>query len=79
LRNQFDVRSTTPQEGTSTDAILSRVQAALGEGRLNDALAEVASLPEAARSVLTDWTAQGELRAAALEAATGLAAQLNDN
>jgi len=79
LRNQFDVRSVEPQEGDSVDAVLSRAEAALKEGRLNDTLAEMAALPEVARAPLTDWTAQAEQRAAALDATAGLASQLNVN
>lgn len=79
LRNQFDVRSVEPQEGDSADAVLSRAEAALREGRLNDTLAELASLPEVARADLTDWTAMAEKRAAAIDAAAALASQLNVN
>lgn len=79
LRNQFSVRSVEPQEGNSVDAILSRAQAALGEGRLNDTLAEVASLPEVARADLSDWIAQAELRASAVDAASTLFMSYNTN
>ncbi len=79
LRNQFDVRSVEPQEGDSADAVLSRTEAALKDGRLNDALAEAASLPEVARGAMSDWTALAEQRAAALDAANTLASQLNVN
>lgn len=79
LRNQFDVRSVEPQEGDSVDAILSRTEAALKAGRLNDALSEVASLPEVARGAMSDWTALAEQRAAAIDAAVTLASQLNVN
>ena len=79
LRDQFDVRSVEPQDGESTDAILSRAEAALDAGRLNDALAEVATLPEVARAELTDWTARAEARAAAVDAAESLAIELNAN
>lgn len=79
LRNQLDVRSTTPQEGNSVDAILSRAEAALREGRLNDTLAEVATLPEVARAAMGDWIAAAETRAAAVDAADALATTLTDN
>jgi len=79
LRNQFSVRSVEPQEGSSVDAILSRAQAALSEGRLNDTLAEVASLPEVARADLSAWTAKAELRASALDAASTLFLSYNTN
>lgn len=75
LRTQFDVRSVAPQEGENVDAILSRAEAALRDGRLNDTLAELASLPEPARAPLTDWTARAEARVSAVDAATTLSMQ----
>jgi len=41
FRSQFDVRSTAPREGSDPDAILSRAEAAVKEGRVSDALAEI--------------------------------------
>ncbi len=79
LRNQLDIRSVAPKEGTSTDAILSRAEDALKRGRLNDALAEIAALPEVARAGMSDWLANAEARAAAVDAAATLATTLNDN
>lgn len=79
LRNQFDVRSVTPRDGASVDAVLSRAEDALRNGRLSDALAEVATLPEGVRAELSDWTALAETRAAALDAAEALATDLNDS
>ncbi|WIV50822.1 hypothetical protein QQG91_14325 [Marivivens sp. LCG002] len=78
LRSQFDVRSVTPQEGTSVDAILSRAQAALNEARLKDALAEVRSLPEVARAELVDWISRAEARSAVIAAVEELSFSLND-
>lgn len=79
LRNQFDVRSVAPKEGDGTDAILSRAEATLREGRLTDTLAEIGALPEVARADLTDWIADAEARADALAAAATLSTSLNDN
>ena len=79
LRNQFDVRSTALQEGDSTDAVLSRVEASLRSGQLNDALAEVAALPEVVRGAMSDWTGRAELRASALDAISQLSDTLNIN
>ncbi len=72
LRNQFDVRSTAPQEGSSPDAVLSRAEAAIKEGRVADALAEIEALPEVARAEMTDWTAQATERADVLDAVATL-------
>ena len=79
MRNQFDVRSTTPQEGDSADAILSRAEAAVRNGRLSDALAEISALPEVARAEMSDWLAQAEARADAIAAVDILSTSLSDN
>ena len=79
LRNQLNVRSVAPREGNSVDAILSRAEDALRSGRLNDALAEIATLPESARTAMSDWTAEAEARAAAVDAADQLDASLTAN
>lgn len=68
LRSQLDVRSSTPQEGDGPDAVLSRAEAAVKEGRVGDALAEIEALPEVARAEITDWTAQAQERADVLDA-----------
>ncbi len=72
LRSQFDVRSTTPQDGPGPDAVLSRAEAAVKEGRMADALAEIEALPEVARAEMTDWTAQAQERADVLAAIASL-------
>ncbi len=79
LRNQLDVRSVEPQDGDSANAILSRVEANVNDGQLNDALAEIAGLPEVVRGALSDWVGQAELRAAALDAVATLSDTLNIN
>lgn len=79
LRNQFDVRSVTPQDGTSADAILSRAEYAVRQGRLSDGLAEISALPEVARADLSDWLSQAEIRADAIAAVDILSTSLSDN
>jgi hypothetical protein len=79
LRNQLNVRSVAPRDGTSADATLSRAEDALRNGRLNDALAEIATLPTSARVAMSDWTTQAEARAAAVDAADQLDASLTAN
>ncbi len=76
LRSQLDVRSVEPREGDDPDAILSRAEAALGEGRLGDALAEIAALPEVVRAPMGDWVAAAEARVSALAALQALAESL---
>ncbi|MDO6590373.1 hypothetical protein DS901_17415 [Loktanella sp. D2R18] len=79
LRDQFDVRSTAPREGDDADAILSRAGAAIDAGRLSDALAEIAGLPEVARAEMSDWLARAKMRAAAQSAIDLLSTTLSDN
>lgn len=77
FRSQFDVRSTSPKEGSGPDAILSRAEAAVKEGRVSDALAEIEALPEVARAELTDWTARATQRADVLDAIATLSETYN--
>ncbi len=79
LRNQFDVRSVTPQDGATADAILSRAEDALRQNRLSDAIAEVAALPEVVRAEMSGWTAAAETRIAAIAAVEGLSEILTQN
>ena len=52
LRTQLGARSLEPREGNDPDAILSRAEAAIRDGRLSDALAEIEALPESGRTEL---------------------------
>ncbi|MEL6608767.1 MAG: hypothetical protein AAFO93_07630 [Pseudomonadota bacterium] len=72
LRTQFGVRSLEPQEGASPDAVLSRIEDAVRGGRLSDALAEAATLPEAGQAILAPWVSAAETRQAAFSAANDL-------
>lgn len=75
LRSQTGLRSLTPREGNDPDAILSRAEAALGEGRIADALAELDAMPEAGKPALSDWIAEAGVRTAAEEALSQLLAR----
>lgn len=77
FKSQLGLRSLEPREGDDPDAVLSRVEAAVRDGRLGDALAEVDTLPEGARAALSDWAAEAERRTAALSAANALADMMN--
>ncbi|MGB0959535.1 MAG: mitofilin family membrane protein [Halocynthiibacter sp.] len=55
LKAQTNARSLSPQEGDSTDAILSRADAALKSGDIKLALSEVSALKEAPKSQMSDW------------------------
>ncbi|MFK7939550.1 MAG: hypothetical protein AB8B82_09235 [Roseovarius sp.] len=77
LKNQLGTRSLEPREGNDPDAVLSRAEAAVREGRLADTMAELEALPEAGRAVLADWTANVTLRQAAVSAVEVLGQELN--
>jgi hypothetical protein len=74
LASQTGARPITPQEGETPEAILSRAEFALSEGRIADALAELDTLDPAVRAPLDAWIAQARSHvaaAAALQAARG--------
>ena len=75
LRSQTGLRSLTPREGDDPDAILSRAEAALGQGRIADALAELDAMPEAGKPALSDWIAEAGVRNAAQDALSQLQAR----
>lgn len=66
--DQTEARSLTPQEGTDADAILSRAEFALGEGRVADALAELSTLDPAVATPFAGWTVDANRYLAAMTA-----------
>lgn len=62
FQRQLGARSVTPKEGSDPDAVLSRVEAAVREGRLNDALAEAETLPPEGQAAMADWLEQARTR-----------------
>jgi len=77
LLAQTGARSLTAREGADADAVLSRAEAALNGGKLTEALAEIETLPEAARAEMARWQALAERRLAATRALADLAQSLN--
>ncbi|MFO1203769.1 MAG: hypothetical protein U1E58_14155 [Tabrizicola sp.] len=74
LASQTGARPLTPREGTTPDAILSRAEFALSEGRVADALAELDPLDPAVKAPLGPWITQAKdhlAAAAALQTARG--------
>ncbi len=65
LESQVASRSLTPQEGDTTDAVLSRIEAALSDGNLDAAVAEAASLPSDAANAMAGWIKNADGRARA--------------
>lgn len=68
LATQTGARSLTPLEGDTPDAILSRAEFALSEGRVDAALAELSSLDPGVKAPLDTWISQAEAYIAAASA-----------
>ena len=77
LSTQLGARSLEPREGPGTDAVLSRAEAALREGRLGDALSEIDALPGAPSAEMDAWASDAKRRLEATEAVSALAAEVN--
>ena len=77
LTSQLGMRSVTPREGDGPDAVLSRAQAAVTAGDFDTALQEISTLPDAAKSALSDWTQSAQTRVDAVSAADSLVQNLN--
>ncbi len=74
LAAQTGARSVTPRDGDDPDAVLSRAEFALSEGRIPDVLTELQALDPALKAPLDPWIARAEARVtadAALTAARG--------
>lgn len=73
LRTQLGTRSLEPQEGNDPDAILSRAEFELKNGRIAEALAELETMPPVAQPILSDWMARAQARSDAISAGQSLA------
>lgn len=69
---QANVRSLHPQEGSSPDAVLSRMEALIKAGDLTAALREADALPETAKDAISVWLNEAHDREEASEAAMAL-------
>lgn len=79
IKRQLGARSVAPREGSSPDAILSRVEGAVRQGRLTDALAEAETLPQEAQSAMSDWIESATSRLAVTSASETLMQRLVAN
>ena len=77
LRTQSGARSLTPREGADPDAVLSRAEAAIKNGKLQGALDELSSLPQAGIDAMAPWVAEATRRLATEKAIDDLSATLN--
>lgn len=79
LRRQLGARSVQPKEGSNPDAVLSRAEADLRNGRLSEALGEIDTLPDDVASAMADWLADARARAGAESAINDLSQSLTAN
>ena len=79
LRRQLGARSTAPREGSDPDAVLSRAEAAVRDGRISAALDELDTLPEEAQAAMDDWLTRARTRADAEAAVQDLTQRLTAN
>lgn len=79
LRRQLGARSVAPREGSDPDAVLSRAEAAVREGRLADALNELETLPPEAQAAMESWLSDARARADAEAAVEDLSQRLTAN
>lgn len=78
IQAQTGARSLTPRAGAGPDAILSRAEAAVKAGKLQDALTDLSGLPEAGKKQMADWVGRAQLRIDAKKAAAEVAAKLGE-
>jgi hypothetical protein len=79
LLRQLGARSVAPREGNDADAVLSRAEAALRDGRVSEALTEIDALPDAAQDAMQDWIVDARMRGAAEVAVQELSQRLTAN
>lgn len=79
LKRQLGARSIAPREGDDADAVLSRVEGAVRQGRLMDALAEAETLSTEAKSAMSDWLEKTTTRVAVIIASETLIQRLAAN
>jgi hypothetical protein len=79
LQRQLGARSVSPRSGDDPDAILSRAESALVQGRIELALTELAAMPETGRAPLEGWIARAQTRVDALNAVESLATTTPEN
>jgi hypothetical protein len=79
LRRQLGARSVIPREGSDLDAVLSRAEAAVRDGRVADALREIDALPQGAKDAMQSWSADAKVRADAEAAVQDLSQRLTAN
>ncbi|MGV6810780.1 MAG: COG4223 family protein [Brevirhabdus sp.] len=79
LKAQTGARSLSPKEGDDPDAVLSRAEQALREGRVADALNTLSTLPDEGLAAMADWAERARLHAETMAAYDALTVALSPN
>ncbi|MCY3878308.1 MAG: hypothetical protein OXF74_03900 [Rhodobacteraceae bacterium] len=79
LLGLVQIRPLSPQEGSDPPAILSRAEAALGEGDVAAALGHLAELPDEALQLMQDWINEAEARLAVLASVDSMLGRIGSN
>jgi len=79
LKAQTGARSLTPREGDDPDAVLSRAEAALRDGRVDETLALIATLPAEGQAAMMDWGETAGMHAKVIAAYEALTIELSPN
>ena len=76
IANMINLRPSTPQPGATPEAIVSRIEFAVENGDLKDAINEVHGLPADAQAAMQDWVELAQKRIAIEEALASLNASI---
>lgn len=79
FRAQTGARSLKPREGSDPDAVLSRAEASVADGKLEKALTLIAELPPEASKQMEYWAESAQNRLDTKEAIDALAASATQN
>ncbi len=79
FRAQTGARSLSPREGDDADAVLSRAEAALGDGDLAEAVRELRALPPEVADPMQGWLLRAQTRLDVMSALNDLSAPKTSN
>ncbi len=79
LQDQLGARSLSPREGDDPDAVLSRADAAVRSGDLNQAIDMLNQLPQSGQDAMSDWISKAQERVSAEQAFASLENALGEN
>ena len=78
IKSQLGARSLEPHEGDDADAILSRAEAALAEGDIQESLTEISKLSDTGLSAMAGWIEAAKSHVDANKLFTELSESINN-